>query len=146
MNENNLTVQSELKKDVIEVDNKVIKIIDNKSLIVDGEIKESNNLINKVIFLSSYKMFIKVEKVIKETDLSSSKVTSTIFYEPAQLNETFSKLKIDEKNIINDEKITPIFMPTIEPVIVERPVVEDDFDMKISQKLIKERMMKNDDQ
>jgi len=56
MNENNLTVQSELKKDVIEVDNKVIKIIDNKSLIVDGEIKESNNLIfllkkeTKIIF------------------------------------------------------------------------------------------------
>ena len=82
----------------------------SNSVTIDGDINNSDGLIDKIVFLppddKQNGTFMKVSSITKEVNATNGKIVSKVSYVVPQLNEVISELKIEERNIMEDDNIS----------------------------------------
>ena len=112
MSDNVIVPEEEIKV------NSISTIPNDTSMLIDGEITDSNTLLNEIIFLPPSDttpdgFFMKISKIEKLVDPLTGEINSKIYYTVPELDEVISELQIEEQNMVNDNlKVAQVVIPS----------------------------------
>jgi len=96
---------------------------------VQGEITEANTLVNKIVYIppsetSSDGFFMKVTSIEKGVDTQGNTV-SNISYEVPELHEIIKEMKVEERNILEDDvQVSQVVIPKPTNIAASSPVLK----------------------